>query len=197
MRITTTDPYRRWLRRTVLPAAAIGMLALAGCSSSGGSGGGTLSPGNNTAGSAATTVMIRSVSGKSVLTNSAGRTLYESDQENGTVLCKSSACTAIWRPLTVAAGQTPTGPSQLAGRLSTMRGAGEKTQVALDGKPLYTFSFDHGAGQIGGDGQKDSFSDGSFTWHAATAAAAGGGSAPSTPPSTTAPPSSSGGGYNY
>jgi len=197
MRIPTTDPCPRWLRRAALPAAAIGMLVLAGCSSSGGGGGSagsTPSAGKGTAGASQTTVMIRHVSGMSVLTNSAGRTLYESDQENGSVLCKSSACTAIWLPLTVAAGQTPTGPSRLTGTLSTMPGAGGKTQVALDGKPLYTFSFDHGAGQIGGNGQKDSFSDGSFTWHAALA---GGGSAPSTTPTTTAPSSSSGGGYHY
>lgn len=183
MRTRTLD----WVRRSriAVPVAAIGMLALASCSSSGGS------AGSPPAGSTATTVMIRHVSGKSVLTNAAGRTLYDSDQEHGNVLCKGSACLAIWTPVTVPAGRTPTGPSQLTGMLSTMRRPDGKTQVALDGKPLYTFSFDHGAGDVKGDGQKDNFDGTNFTWRAATAA--GGGAAPS----STAPSSSSGGGYTY
>lgn len=191
---------RRWwsLGRAALPAAAIGMLVLTGCSSgggssgasSGGSGGGTQSGG--TAGSSATTVTIRDASGhKGVLTNADGRTLYDSDQEDGTVLCKSSACLAIWTPLTVSAGTTPTGPDQLSGKLTTMKRPDGKTQVALDGKPLYTFSFDHAAGQVDGDGQKDTFDGTDFTWHVATAA----GGAPA--PASSAPASSDSGGYDY
>jgi predicted lipoprotein with Yx(FWY)xxD motif len=192
MSITTMMQYQWWLRRAALPAAAIGVLVLAGCSSSK-SGGDTQS--SATAGSASMTVTIRDASGhKGVLTNADGRTLYDSDQENGNVLCKSSACLAIWTPLTVSAGTTPTGPAQLAGKLTTMKRPDGKTQVALAGKPLYTFSFDHGAGQVGGDGQKDSFDGTHFTWHVAAATGSGGG-APAPAPSPS--PSSSGGGYNY
>lgn len=186
-----------WLHRAVLPAAGMGLLIVAGCSS-GGSGGGTggssgsgASAGNGAAASAATTVMISDASGKTVLTNSAGRTLYDNDQENGTVLCLSSACRAIWVPLTVAAGETPTAPGQFTGTLSTIMGAGGKTQVALDGKPLYTFAFDHAAGELNGE-TSDSFSDGKFTWHAATAAGAAA-PAPSAPASSAATT----GGYTY
>ena len=190
MRIMTTRPGWRWLRLAVVPAAAIGILTLAACSSNGGSGGSAPAAGNGTAGSTATTVMVGNASGNSVLVNSAGRTLYDNDQENGNVLCQSSACHAIWTPLTVPTGQTPTGPSTLADKLSTIKDAGGKIQVTLGGKPLYTFSFDHAAGQANGNGFKDSFSDGNFTWHAATAT--GVASAPNRAPS-----SSSGGGFNY
>lgn len=191
MRITTTRPGWWWVRRTLVPAATIGILTLAGCSSNSGSGGSSPAAGNGAAGSAATTVMIGNASGKSVLVNSAGRTLYANDQENGKVLCQSSACHAIWTPLTVAAGQTPTGPSTLTAKLSTIKDAGGKTQVTLGGKPLYTFSFDHAAGDANGNNFKDSFSDGSFTWHAATA------SGLLSAPSNSAPSSSSGGGFSY
>lgn len=139
-------------------------------------------------------VTIGTASGQAgVLTTPAGRTLYTSEQEDRTVLCKSSACTAVWLPLTVSDGKTPTGPSQLTGKLATMMRPDGKTQVTLDDKPLYTFSFDMGAGQANGDGQKDSFDGVSFTWHAARAAGAA-----SAPSATAASPSSGGGGgYSY
>lgn len=194
MSITTTNRSSRRLGALVVPAAAIGVLALAGC---GGSGGGTSS--NGAAGSAGsagtTTVTVRDASGHGgVLATAAGRTLYASDQEAGKVLCKSSACTAIWMPLTVAAGQTPSGPSQLTGKLSTVQRPDGKAQVALDGKPLYRFSFDHSPGQVAGDGQKDSFDGTDFTWHTATVSA---GAPATSAPASSAPSSSTSGGYNY
>ena len=42
--------------------------------------------------------------------------------------------------------------------------------MTLAGRPLYTFSFDHAAGQVNGDGQQDSFDGTDFTWHLATPA---------------------------
>jgi predicted lipoprotein with Yx(FWY)xxD motif len=191
MRIPTIDIRTSWLRRSALPAVAAGALVLAGCSSSASSGG-TAPGGSGTGGSTSTTVMARDISGHTgVLTNPAGRTLYVSDQENGSVLCKSSACDAIWNALTVPAGQSPTGPSQVSGKLSTIKRPDGKLQVALDGKPLYSFSFDHGSGQVNGDGQKDSFDGTSFTWQVATAAGA------TSAPTSTAPSTSAGGGYGY
>lgn len=178
-----------WLVRAMVPAATVGLLAATGCSSGGGScsGGGSATASKG----AATTITVRTVSGHGhVLTTASGQALYVSEQEHGRALCTSSACTAIWIPLTVPAGTTPTGPSQLAGKLSTMTGAGGKTQVAFENRPLYTFSFDHCAGQLGGDGKRDSFGGTSFSWHVATTAGLS-----RTAPSTPAP--SSGGGYTY
>ena len=182
--------------RAVLPAAAIGVLALAACGSSGASGGGAQAA-TGGGGAAAMTVTVSDVSGHSnVLTAPDGHTLYMSDQEHGRVLCKSSACTAIWHPLTLSAGQTPTAPNTIKRRLTTVKRPDGSTQVALNGKPLYEFSFDHGSGEVGGDGQKDSFDGTDFTWHVATAAA-GTGSAPSAPAPSAPAPSYGNGGYNY
>jgi predicted lipoprotein with Yx(FWY)xxD motif len=179
----------------------LGALVLAGCGSSGSGGGGNQAAGSGgSGGSGGTTLTVRTEAGRSgVLATADGRTLYESVQEHGTVLCTSSACTAIWVPLTVAAGQTPTAPSQVAGTVSTIMRPDGTAQVALDGKPLYTFSVDQGAGQVKGDGAHDSFDGTDFTWQLATAT---GGSAPApSAPAPSAPASSAGGsaggGYTY
>lgn len=196
MNTHTTINHRRRLRRGAVPVATAAVLILTGCGGNGSAGSyssssGTGSTGTSSTGTSDTTVAVHDVSGHTgVLATKDGRTLYVSDQEDGTVLCKSSACTAIWLPLTVGAGQKPTGPSGLDGTLSTVKRPDGKAQVALDGKPLYTFSFDHGSGETGGDGQKDSFDGTAFTWQLATA---GGTSekAPSNPAPSTV------GGYGY
>jgi predicted lipoprotein with Yx(FWY)xxD motif len=138
---------------------------------------------------------VRSVSGTGdVLVDAKGRTLYIADQEmTGKVLCSSDACTAIWTPLTVAAGQQPTGPSQVSSMLATVKRPDGSLQVAFNGAPLYTFSFDHAAGDVGGNGQKDSFGGTDFSWHTATASGAAPAPAPSTSDAST--PNYGNGGY--
>lgn len=154
----------RRMRWALLSALVAGITALAGCSS-GGYGGGSGGSGQfGVDASGATVAVMSSVKGD-VLTDARGRVLYESDQETGRTLCTSTACTTIWAPLTVSSGQTPTGPDRLTGKLSTIKRSDGKAQVALDGKPLYTFRFDHKAGQVNGDGATDSFDGTHFTWH--------------------------------
>jgi predicted lipoprotein with Yx(FWY)xxD motif len=108
------------------------------------------------------------------------------------VLCGSSACQAIWTPLTVPAGQQPTGPGNVTSELGTARRSDGTHQVTLNGAPLYTFQFDHSSGDLNGDQQKDSFDGTDFTWDAATVSGA---VAPA--PSSSNPYSSGGGGYGY
>jgi len=191
MATTTLTRAFRHNRPAVLLATGIAAVLAAGCSSgsSGTSSGGTASGGSTGSGSA--TVATRTIAGMgAALVDSKGRTLYVSDQESAAkLLCTTSDCTAIWVPLTVPKGRTPTGPAQLSGMLSVVMRPDGTSQVALDGKPLYTFSFDHAPGDVGGNGQKDSFGGTNFTWHVATT----GGAAPA--PTTTQAPSS--GGYGY
>lgn len=138
-------------------------LAAAGCSSSGGG------PSLANAGGNGKSVSVQTVSGAKVLVDSSGRSLYFSDQEKTAhkVLCDSSACQAIWTPLTVPAGQQPTGPADVTDKLSTITRPDGARQVTYAGAPVYTFEFDHVAGQLNGDGQKDDFDGTSFTWDAA------------------------------
>lgn len=124
----------------------------------------------STTGSTAT-VSASSVNGVPVLVDRSGATLYTNDQDTGTVAhCTSSDCTATWPPLTVPGGQRPTAGSGVSGTLGTVQRPDGSRQVTLDGKPLYTFSFDHGAGQATGNGTQDSFGGMAFTWHGAVAA---------------------------
>jgi predicted lipoprotein with Yx(FWY)xxD motif len=179
---TTTHRPSRVLRAAPVPLAA-GLLALSACGSSGPS-----EDGAAAAAETGTTVQVAKSGG--TLENAAGRTLYVSDLERHKVLCTSGACTAIWSPLTVTGRHRPTGPGKVGQELSTIKRPDGTSQVTYDGRPLYTFSFDHGAGQVNGDGAKDSFDGHDFTWHAARASASAGGG-------PSAPSSSSRGGYGY
>jgi predicted lipoprotein with Yx(FWY)xxD motif len=77
----------------------------------------------------------------------------------------------------------------VSSKLATLTRPDGSKQVTLNGAPLYTFSFDHAAGDLKGNGFKDTFNGVHFTWHAATVTGA---AAPA--PSASA---SSGGGYGY
>lgn len=173
--------------RGLVAIAAFGGLTLAACSSSTKSSEPTAPGGGG--GSSDPVIAVRDVSGTGqVLTNGQGRTLYMSDQEkSGKLICTSSACTTFWTPLTVASGQKPTGPTDVSSMLSTVTRPDGSKQVTFSGAPLYTFSFDHAAGDTKGNGFKDTFDGVNFTWHAATA---NGAAAP-------APSTSSSGGLGY
>jgi predicted lipoprotein with Yx(FWY)xxD motif len=180
------------LRRAVLPTLAIGVLALAGCGSNGGSSSSAATSGGQGTGAVVT---VSDASGHDVLVNSAGRALYVSDEEKNRILCTSGACGAIWSPLTVPNKSDITTSGPLAKEIGTTARPDGSMQVTFEGRPLYTFSFDHAAGQVNGDGQQDSFDGTNFTWHAATpSGSAAADKAPSAPSSSSSP---YGGGYNY
>lgn len=144
-------------------ALALAVLALSACGGSGSA----ASP--TTAGSS-DTVSTADVQGVgTVLVDSKGMALYSPDQEkSGTIEC-TAECTSIWVPLTVAG--TPTGSSDVASKLGTVKRPDGATQVTFDGKPLYTFAEDSGPDTVTGDGAKDQFGGQSFTWHVAEAGA--------------------------
>ena len=165
---------RRHQKVLGLGAAAIAAVVLtAGCSSSN----------DGAATGSSSTVSTQNLPNLgTVLVNSEGKTLYFTDQEGaGSILCEG-ACTSIWIPLTVTSGTTPTAGAGVTGALGTVMRPEGTTQVTYDGKPLYLFSLDTGAGQYGGNGVSDTFSGTSFLWYAATAT----GSAPAQCPGRSA-----------
>lgn len=112
--------------------------------------------------------------GKTVLTNTAGRTLYSlSAETKGRFYC-TGACLSSWRPLLVPAGVKPTGPV----KLGTVKRPNGKIQVTFKGRPLYRFYGDTKNGEANGEGIKDV-----GTWHAATP-----GQVSSPPPAPESPP---------
>lgn len=135
------------------------------------------------------TVAVSSVDGVGdVLVDAQGAALYAADQEaDGMVVCAKS-CTAIWDPLTVTG--KPVAGDGLDGQLGVVSRPDGGRQVTFDGRLLYRFTQDPGAGVVTGNGFADSFAGQSFTWHVAT---------PSGVSSTNenSDTTSNGGGYGY
>jgi predicted lipoprotein with Yx(FWY)xxD motif len=162
----------------VAVAAVVAVLALAACGGGGGSNSSAMSS-NGT-----TTVSVEKIgdSGR-VLVDSAGKALYESDEEaDGSVIC-TGACTEFWEPLTIHS-DAPTG--DVSGKLGVAERPDGTRQVTLDGRRLYSFVQD-GPGEVTGDGFSDAFDGQQFTWHVVKA---GGAPSPSQGGSTSNP-------YNY
>jgi len=170
---------------TVLAAAA---LTVAACGSSGGStaasGGGTSSA--NAAAAAGGTVSSTSISGTTVLTDSAGRTLYWFVPDTSTTSKCTGSCATYWPPVK---GPVTAG-SGVTGTLGTITRPDGSVQASYDGHPLYTYAADTGAGQAKGNGVNES----GGVWHEMTVS--GSVVAPAAGASSSAG-SGSGGGYGY
>jgi predicted lipoprotein with Yx(FWY)xxD motif len=113
----------------------------------------------------------------SVLKDTSGMALYTPAGESTSNIRCTGLCTSIWMPVSP-------GAAKVSGASAITRPDGKK-QLAIGGKPLYTFSQDS-PGQVSGNGVSDSFGSKSFTWHAVKA----GGTTAATTTSK-----SSGGGY--
>ena len=178
--------------KLILPTIAVSLL-LAACGSSTTN---TTTTSNatlaaQTSGSPAAVVKTGSTSLGTVLVNGSGMTLYHlSAETNGKFICTTSACTAVWHPVTVSAGTTPSGQVSSLGVVKRPDGT---TQVTYKGEPLYTFASDQKPGETKGQGFKDV-----GTWTVITTSGAA--PATSTSPATTGNESSGGGGggaYGY
>jgi predicted lipoprotein with Yx(FWY)xxD motif len=132
------------MRTSILAASAVALLA------------GTVladTP-SDTAPAVPAVVTAQKYPGGQVLADTAGRTLYtyDRDPKPGASSC-NAACAEDWQPVAAAWLANPSGDWSVIGRDD-----GGK-QWAYKGKPLYTYSGDHKAGEINGDGH-----DGA--WHA-------------------------------
>ena len=169
------------MKRLFVPAAfAAAALLFAACGGGGGSSGSSM--GSSSSRDTATTVATKRVDGKAVLVDAAGKALYTSDQEAGGMVKCTRACLHFWDPLTIQ-GSQPTGMVN-GGTLGVLTRPDGKTQVAVNGDPVYRFAEDQ-SGSLKGDGVDDAFGGQQFTWHAVTT-----GAEPQTPATT----SGSGGG---
>jgi predicted lipoprotein with Yx(FWY)xxD motif len=147
------------VKRLLMFGALAASLALAACG-----GGGNDSSGSSTPASSGTTVAVKSIDGMNVLVDSDGKALYASDVEaSGKVMCTTGACMAFWKPLTTDTAK-PTASSN-AGKIGVIKRPDGGMQVAIAGRPLYTFSEDS-PGKVSGDGFSDDFDGQHFTWHA-------------------------------
>ena len=166
------------MRRNRWTALAVPVLALAfaACGSSGSDAG---------SGPATPTVGVDNIGGiGAVLVDDHGAALYTPDQEaDGKVRC-TGECTGFWTPLPV--GSPTTAADSVDGRLADIKRPDGTRQVTYEGRPLYRFTEDGGAGKVTGDGFKDTFGGTEFTWRAVTIDGVSGGGT-----------GGSGGGYGY
>jgi predicted lipoprotein with Yx(FWY)xxD motif len=91
-----------------------------------------------------------------VLAGPGGMTLYYSTAKSGVFTACSGACTRLWRPLLLAAGQALRSAGNLPGRLAAITRPDGRQQAAYNGSPLYLFAGDHAVGDTGGT---------AGTWH--------------------------------
>jgi predicted lipoprotein with Yx(FWY)xxD motif len=119
------------------------------------------------------TIGLMTISGSTMLVNSTGSALYTNDQDSsGKPKCVSHGCTAVWVPLTVPSGLSPTAAPGVGGTIAVVALSGGKNQVTMNGRPLYTFALDGVPGQAHGNGAQDTFDGVHFSWHSAVPAGA-------------------------
>jgi len=163
-----------FLKRSLVIALGLFIAVLfAACGSSttiggGPYGGGTTNPPATpptTGGSSSAVIQTATVTANgqsvTVLTNAAGRTLYDLTADTPTSTVCSGPCTTIWFPQ-LATG-APTSATALPHQLSVLTDANGQ-QVEYDGHLLYAFSGDTAAGQAQGEGIQ-SFGG---AWHVVT-----------------------------
>src|ERR1700758_949094 len=138
----------------LLPLVLSASVALTACGSSSSSKTSHSSqPAGQATGSSTATVKTASSSLGTILVDAHGMTLYSlSAEQGGKFICSTTACTGIWHPLTVSAGESPSGE---VGSLGTVKRPDGTTQVTYKGMPLYTFAQDQKPGETNGKGVKD------------------------------------------
>lgn len=165
--------------RTILTIAALalGLAACANNSSSSAAGGGAYGGGGATSAPAAmgaATIQAAKVPGVgTVLTNSAGKTLYLFEADTGTTSTCTGECAANWPPVTTSGSASATMGATSSMLGTTTRDDGS-TQVTYNGHPLYLYVGDTSSGTASGEGI-NAFGG---LWYAVTtsgAAAKGGG----------------------
>jgi predicted lipoprotein with Yx(FWY)xxD motif len=164
-----------------LACAVLLVAACASSSSSSSSAAASSGPAaGGSSGSSGTTLMSRSISGITVVTNSAGFTLYWFAPDTSTASKCTGSCATYWPPVKGPA----TEGSGVTGTLGTITRPDGSTQVTYDGHPLYTYAGDSGPGQNKGNGLNVS----GGLWHEVTVSG--------TAPAASSSPSSAGG-YGY
>jgi predicted lipoprotein with Yx(FWY)xxD motif len=78
-------------------------------------------------------------------------TVYTFDSDTPGVSKCNGGCSGTWPPLTITAGQTPTGGPGVTGQLGTITRGDGSVQVTYKGLPLYFFHSDSAAGETKGN----------------------------------------------
>jgi predicted lipoprotein with Yx(FWY)xxD motif len=170
--------------------AAVALIVAACGSSSGGSGGGTAASTSTPSAAPASQssskkLATTTISGKTVLTNANGFTLYWFVPDTSHKSNCNGDCAQHWTPVP--------GPARAGagvnGQLTTITRSDGSKQAAYDGHPLYTYVADTSPGMAKGNGLNIS----GGKWWEMTAS----GATPAPAPAASASTGGGGGGYGY
>jgi predicted lipoprotein with Yx(FWY)xxD motif len=143
---------RRAVRLLAAPLLVAGVALAAACGSStppASSSTHTSSPPTG-AQASSVTIMTRSTSKGTVLTNAQGKTLYWFAIDTPTTSKCTGTCLSYWPPLI---GKPSAAPgTSLPKGFGTITRSNGQVQATYDGHPLYTYVSDTAPGQIGGNG---------------------------------------------
>lgn len=144
------------MRRLILLAPVIGLVA-AGCGSSANKTTTTAStPASSSAAptSSAVTISTRNVSGLgTVLVNAQGKTLYIFRPDKATKVTCTGSCASVWPPVKLSSGAKPAGSGGVKdSMLSSDPDPTGGRVVTYNGWPLYTYVTDSGPGSARGQG---------------------------------------------
>jgi predicted lipoprotein with Yx(FWY)xxD motif len=140
-------------RHLIVASLAAAVLALTACASSSSSSSSSAAPsGTPAAGgsssSSGTTLMVRTIGGTQVVTNSAGLTLYWFAPDTSTTSKCTGSCATYWPPVKGPA----TAGSGVTGTVGVITRPDGTMQATYDGHPLYTYVADSAPGQNKGNG---------------------------------------------
>ncbi|WP_336855824.1 hypothetical protein [Sinomonas albida] len=145
--------------------SAASALALAGCGNNAGSGSSSSAAPSSSAStssappstassspsSAELSLMTSSVGGQTIIVDNKGNTVYVYTRDNpgATTSACTGGCATLWPAVT--SDMTPT-LKGITGKLGTITTASGKTQVTINGMPIYYYSKDTAPGQTNGQG---------------------------------------------
>jgi len=141
-------------RHLIVASLAAAVLALTACASSSSSSSSSAAAPSGTpaagasSSSSGTTLMVRTIGGAQVLTNSAGLTLYWFAPDTSTTSKCTGSCATYWPPVKGPA----TAGSGVTGTLGVITRPDGTMQATYDGHPLYTYTADTAPGQNKGNG---------------------------------------------
>jgi predicted lipoprotein with Yx(FWY)xxD motif len=141
-------------RHLIVASLAAVVLALTACASSSSSSSSSAAAPSGTpaagasSSSSGTTLMVRTIGGTQVVTNSAGLTLYWFAPDTSTTSKCTGSCATYWPPVKGPA----TAGSGVTGTLGVITRPDGTMQATYDGHPLYTYVGDNAPGQNKGNG---------------------------------------------
>lgn len=138
----------RWLATAGLAAA---VTVLAACGSSAASSPGSGSGSSSTAAASSHGIKTMSTSKGTVLSNSAGHTMYWFAIDTPKKSNCNGSCATFWPP--VPGSEKVASGVSLAGTFGTITRSDGTKQLTYDGHPLYTYTGDTAMGQVNGNGK--------------------------------------------